>query len=142
VSRYLLDTNVLSEANKPSPSASVGRWVEAQAIESLFIATFALAEIERGILQRASGQKRRDLDAWFRGPHGPHAVFAGRILSFDERAASQWARLMSEGVSVGRPRSGLDMIVAATAAANDCVVVTLNERHFAGVVPFLNPASL
>lgn len=142
MSRYLLDTNILSEANKVSPSAAVGRWVEAQAVESLFIATFSLAEIERGILQRPSGQKRRELDAWFRGPQGPHAAFAGHILSFDERAASQWARLMSEGVAAGRPRSGLDMIIAATAAANDCIVVTLNERHFAGVVPFLNPASL
>jgi predicted nucleic acid-binding protein len=31
------------------------------------------------------------------------------------------------------------MIIAATAAANDCVVVTANERHFEGVVVFINP---
>jgi len=29
--------------------------------------------------------------------------------------------------------SGLDMIIAAIAAANDCVVVTDNERDFAGI---------
>jgi predicted nucleic acid-binding protein len=32
------------------------------------------------------------------------------------------------------------MILAATAAAHNCVVVTLNERHFQGIVEFLNPA--
>jgi toxin FitB len=38
-----------------------------------------------------------------------------------------------------RPRSALDMVIAATAAANDCVVVTANERHIEGAVEFLNP---
>ena len=31
-------------------------------------------------------------------------------------------------------------MVAATAEANGCVVVTDNERHFAPAVPFLNPS--
>ena len=31
------------------------------------------------------------------------------------------------------------MIIAATAEANDCVVVTANERHFQDVVEFINP---
>jgi hypothetical protein len=30
------------------------------------------------------------------------------------------------------------MIIAATVAANACVVVTANERHFRGVVEILN----
>jgi len=33
------------------------------------------------------------------------------------------------------------MIIAATALAHDCVVVTANERHFAGVVEFLDPTA-
>jgi toxin FitB len=66
-------------------------------------------------------------------------LFQGRILPFDETAADEWARIMVDGTRSGRPRSGLDMIVAATAAANQCVVATLNERHFEGVVDFINP---
>jgi len=141
LTRYLLDTNILSEGNKPSPSPTVGRWVQGQPPETLFIATFSLAEIERGILQRAAGQKQRALEAWFRGPQGPFSTFAGRILPFDERAASQWARFMSAGTATGRPRSALDMIIAATASANNCVVASLNDRDFAGVVPVFNPNS-
>ena len=76
--------------------------------------------------------------SWFAGPEGPQALFAGRVLSFDESAALIWARLMVEGKLAGRPRSGLDMVIAAVAEANDCVVVTDNERDFAGT-PFLDP---
>jgi len=46
---------------------------------------------------------------------------------------------MAEGTAAGRPRSALDMIIAATALANECVVVTANERHFQDAVELLNP---
>jgi predicted nucleic acid-binding protein len=45
---------------------------------------------------------------------------------------------MAEGTAKGRPRSPLDMIVAAIAEANDCVIVTENEKHFAGL-KIMNP---
>ncbi|MGA8382118.1 MAG: hypothetical protein WB710_13425 [Stellaceae bacterium] len=31
------------------------------------------------------------------------------------------------------------MLIAATAVANRCTVVTANERHFRDVVEFINP---
>jgi hypothetical protein len=40
---------------------------------------------------------------------------------------------MAEGAETGQPRSPLDMIIAAIAEANGCVVVTANEKHFAGL---------
>ena len=40
---------------------------------------------------------------------------------------------MAEGRATGRPRNALDTIIEATAEANDCVVVTDNEKDFAGV---------
>ena len=57
----------------------------------------------------------------------------------DEKVAFEWARMMAEGTAAGRPRNAIDMIIAATAAANDCVVVTANERHFRDIVEFINP---
>ena len=50
----------------------------------------------------------------------------------------RWARLMADGKAAGRPRSALDMIIAAVAGANECVVVTDNEKDFAGL-EFINP---
>jgi toxin FitB len=133
VTRYLLDTNIISNVIKPEPSGSLLAWMGAQRDEDLFIASLTVAEIRRGILEKPRGKKRDALDKWFSGSEGPQALFAGRILSFDDKAGLIWARLMAEGKTAGRPRSGLDMIIAAVAAANECVVVTDNEKDFAGL---------
>jgi predicted nucleic acid-binding protein len=83
-------------------------------------------------------KKRALLEAWFMGPEGPQALFAGRVLAFDEKAGLVWARLMADGTANDRPRSALDMIIAAVAEVNGCVVVTDNEKHFTGL-KFVNP---
>lgn len=131
--RYLLDTNIISNATKPAPSEPLLAWMAEQADENIFIASLTVAELRRGVLEKPAGKRRDDLEAWFAGPEGPQALFAGRILPFDEAAALVWARLMAAGKARGRPRSALDTIVAAIADANGCVVATDNERDFAGV---------
>ncbi|MDC7789400.1 type II toxin-antitoxin system VapC family toxin [Rhodoplanes sp. TEM] len=136
--RYLLDTNVISQFTRPIPSPSLLAWMAEQPDDALFISTLTLAEIRRGILELPDGKRRDALDGWFSGPQGPQALFAGRILGFDARAALAWAGLMAEGRRKGRPRSALDTIVAAIAAANGCTVVTDNEKDFVGV-PVINP---
>jgi len=138
MSRYLLDTNIISNATKPLPSQSLMDWLADQPDESLFIASWTIAEIQRGILEKPSGKKRKLLEAWFAGPDGPLALFAGRILPFDHQASLIWGKLMSSGTKAGKPRSALDMIVAATALANQCTIVTGNEKDFASL-PIFNP---
>jgi toxin FitB len=138
VTRYLLDTNIISNVVKLQPSESLLAWMSAQIDEDLFIASLTVAEIRRGILEKPRGKKRDALDKWFSGPEGPQALFAGRILSFDDKAGLIWAELMAKGKTAGKPRSGLDMIMAAVAGANECVVVTDNERDFVGL-QIVNP---
>jgi toxin FitB len=133
VTRYLLDTNIISNVVKPQPSESLLSWMSMQRDEDLFIASLTVGEIRRGILEKPRGKKRDALDMWFSGPDGPQALFAGRILAFDDKAGLIWARLMAEGKTAGKTRSGLDMIIAAVAGANECVVVTDNEKDFAGL---------
>lgn len=133
MSRHLLDPNIISNVTKPVPSESLVAWMSGQADEDLFICSLTVAEIRRGLLEKPAGKKRRELERWFSGHDGPQALFAGRVLPFDEKASLIWARLMADGTATGRPRSPLDMIIAAVAEANDCVVVTDNEKDFAGV---------
>jgi predicted nucleic acid-binding protein len=45
---------------------------------------------------------------------------------------------MAEGRLRGRPRSALDMIIAAVAITNGCILVTDNERDFEGI-ELVNP---
>lgn len=138
MTRYLLDTNILSNVTKAAPSQALLAWMADQADDSLFISSMVVGEIWRGIYELQRGKKRRQLEDWYSGPEGPQALFLGRVLPFDEKAALVWARLMSEGTAKGRPRSALDMIVAAVAESNNCILVTDNEKHFQGI-EFLNP---
>jgi predicted nucleic acid-binding protein len=130
VTRYLLDTNTISNVIKPEPSRSLLAWMGEQNDEDLFISALTVAEICRGILEKPKGRKREAVDAWFAGPEGPQALFAGRVLPFDEKAGLVWARLMADGRTKGRSRSALDTMIAAVAEANDCIVVTDNEKDF------------
>ncbi len=138
MTRYLLDTNIISNVVKARPSEPLLKWMSKQHDEELFITSLTMAEIHRGILEMPSGRKRESLDDWFSGPDGPRALFAGRILAFEDEAGLIWARLMAEGKTVGRPRSALDMIIAAVALANACVIVTDNEKDFVGL-DVINP---
>ncbi len=138
MSRYLLDTNIISNATKPAPSLALTAWMADRTDGDLFISALTVAEIRRGLLEKPPGRKRRELERWFSGPEGPSHLFAGRVLPFDEKAGLVWSRLMADAKKVGRPRNPLDMIIAATAEANDCLIVTDNEKDFAGL-KVLNP---
>jgi toxin FitB len=131
--RYLLDTNIISNITKASPSESLLTWMAEQNDDDLYISSLTIAEIRRGVLERPVGKRRIQLEVWFAGPEGPQALFAGRVLPFDEAAALIWARLMADGKTKAQPRSALDTIIAAVAKANGCIVVTDNEKDFAGI---------
>jgi predicted nucleic acid-binding protein len=138
VTHYLLDTNIIRNATKPDPSPTLLAWMAEQADHDLFISALTIAEIRRGLLEKPAGKNRSLLEAWFAGPSGPPALFSGRVLPFDEQAALIWAQLIAEGRAKGRPRSALDMIIAAFAEANGCIVVTDNDKDFSGL-KFFNP---
>lgn len=138
MTRYLLDTNIISNAAKVAPSEPLVAWMANQSDEDLFIASLSIAEIKRGLLEKPDGKKRKELERWFAGNDGPQNLFSGRVLPFDEGAALIWAKLMADGTAAGRPRSALDMIIAAVAEANDCTIVTDNEKDFTGL-RFINP---
>lgn len=138
MSRYLLDTNIISNVTKPAPSEFLLAWMSEQCDENLFITSLTVGEIWRNILAVPAGRKFDSLKKWFDGPEGPLVLFDGRILPFDTRSSIEWAKLITEGAARGRPRSQLDMILAAIAVTNDCIVVTDNEKDFAGL-NFINP---
>lgn len=138
MTRYLLDTNIISNVVKPAPSPSLLTWMADQLDDDLFISSLTLAEIQRGIMEKPAGKRRKQLETWFNGPDGPARLFAGRILPFDEKAALIWGRRMAQGRASGRPKSGFDTIIAAIAEANGCILVTDNEKDFEDI-GIINP---
>ncbi|HJQ58468.1 MAG TPA: PIN domain-containing protein [Vineibacter sp.] len=138
MTRYLLDTSIIGALTQQEPAPALLAWMADRSDEDLFVTAFSVMEIWRAVLAAPRGGHSEDLRRWLSGAEGPEALFAGRVLSFDDRAARIWARLMAESSALGTRRSGLDMIVAAIAEANDCIVVTDNEAAYAGL-PIVNP---
>jgi predicted nucleic acid-binding protein len=53
-----------------------------------------------------------------------------RVLPFDIHEAQIYAALFTQLRSIGQMVGAFDLLIAATAIANDCSVVTLNQREF------------
>src|SRR5258708_27616001 len=127
--RSLLDTNIISDIAKPAPSESLLAWMSEQNDDDLFIASLTVAEIRRGVLEKPAGRRRDQLEVWFSGPEGPQALFAGRVLPFDENAGLIWARLMADGKTPGRPRSDSAPTTAGGAGSHGGHESTADEKR-------------
>jgi hypothetical protein len=56
VTRYLLDTNIISNVTKLDPSKALLAWMAEQTDSDLFISALTIAEIQRGLLEKAKGK--------------------------------------------------------------------------------------
>ena len=136
----LLDTNVISEPWKPAPDSAVLTWLDAQAIETLFISAISIAELRFGIASMPSGKRKTILHDRLEGEVLP--IFDGRILPFDVGISQFYADLMASSRTSGKAIGKADGYIAATAAENHLVVATRDTSPFeaAGLV-VINPWS-
>lgn len=138
--RFLLDTNVLSEAARPSADPGLSEWLEAQSALDLSISVLTLGEIRKGILLLPEGRKRERLHRWLRADLTRQ--FTDRVLPVDQGVALAWGRLAAEGRASGRRLPAIDGLLLATAARHDLTFVTRNTRDCANRgVPVLDPWS-
>jgi len=134
----LLDTNVISEPWKPAPEPRVLAWIDAQAIETLFLSAVTVAELRFGIWAMPAGRRRSVLHERLEQDVLP--LFEGRVLSFDLAASQAYAELMVRARSEGRAIGKADGYIAATAASRSYVVASRDVSPFeAAGVRVLNP---
>lgn len=71
------------------------------------------------------------------------AAFVGsaNVLSWDKSAAEAYADIRHTLTTSGQLIGELDMMIAAHALAQNCILVTNNTRHFARVAPPLQLAN-
>jgi toxin FitB len=125
---FLLDTNVLSEAQRPEPNRGIIEWLDRLDEDRAFISVISLAEIRRGVALMDKGRRRDALAEWLTRDLAER--FAGRILAVDESIAFAWGDLMAAAKKRGIGLASMDGLLAATALVHDLTLVTRNLRDF------------
>jgi toxin FitB len=131
VTRYLVDTNVISVA---APTAAVTRpelvrWMDSRS-RDLFLSAVTVAEITDGIAKAGrEGAKRKSatLAAWLRTLLH---LYGDRVLPFDGATAEIAGALSDLARSRGHAPGFADIAIAATARRHGLTVLSRNTRHF------------
>ena len=124
--RWLLDTNVLSEAAKPVPDPGVVAWLREEDPLDFAISVLVLGEIRSGVERMPEGSRKVALRAWLDSDLPDQ--FAGRLLDVDQSVAHAWGALTAGGLRMGRPLPVIDGLMLATAAVHGLTLVTRNTR--------------
>ena len=122
-SRYLLDTNVVSELRKPRPHGAVVAWLDSIDDAQLFLSALTLAEIQAGIelTREQDVSKAAEIEEWLDLVAGSY-----NVLPMDAATFRAWARLMhKKSVTLYE-----DAMIAATAKVHGLTVVSRNVADF------------
>jgi hypothetical protein len=128
VTRWLIDTNVLSELRRPRPEPKVVAFIAAQPLESLFVSVVTFAEIRFGVERVDDAGKRAELNDWLNGTLRP--MFNQRTLPVSEDVMFKWRLLVEEGRKARHTFSQPDLVIAATALSYGLTVVTRDADEF------------
>lgn len=123
----VLDTNVVSEAMRPSAHPAVTAWLDAQVADTIYLSSITLAELLFGIGILPAGRRRDALAATL---DGLLDAFGQRILPFDTDAARIYADVATRARAAGQGLPIPDGYIAATAAAHGYAVATRDAAPF------------
>ena len=135
MTRYLLDTNIISELRKKNRcNPNFSSWFANVEEKEIFLSVLVIGELCCGV-ERI---RRRDLDAAFHLEAWLKQVISGyahRIFPITQEIAEIWGRM-----NVPNPISTVDGLLAATAKVHDCTLVTRNTKDIChcGIL-FCNP---
>jgi predicted nucleic acid-binding protein len=133
----LLDTNVISEPMRVIESR-VTAWIDAQPLETLWLAAITVAELRFGVATLPAGKRRDALHNHLEKRVLP--LFTGRVLSFDLAASGAYAELMARARAAGVAIGASDGYIAAIASVNGFSVATRDTSPFeAAGVAVINP---
>ncbi|QWW71558.1 type II toxin-antitoxin system VapC family toxin [Rhizobium sp. WYJ-E13] len=136
----LLDTDVISEPWKAAPHEAVVAWLDAQAIEMLFLSAITVAELRFGIAAMPAGKRQTILRDRLEGEVLSH--FSERVLPFDLASSQFYSDLMARARVSGKAIGAAVGYIAATAASNGLAIATRDTSPFeAAGLEVINPWS-
>ena len=127
MTRYLLDTNVLSDLVR-NPHGRIAEHIARVGEDAICTSIVVAAELRFGAAKRGSERLTLQLE---------RILAALDVQPFDAPADVAYAELRARLEAAGLPIGGDDMLIAAHALSTGRVVVTDNEREFAGVAGLL-----
>ena len=123
VSRFLLDTNILSDLVR-QPQGVVARQIAAVGEEAVCTSIVVAAELRFGAAKRAHPRLTQQVES---------ILAALAVLPLELPADALYAQLRCTLERAGQPIGPNDMLIAAHALALECTLVTANVSEFARV---------
>lgn len=135
--KTLVDTCVLSEAQRPQGDRRVREKLMAIDDQDFYLSVITIGEVVKGIGRLEASNRKTELETWIRNIEDHHA---DRILPIDLRVARIWGDITAKAKSIGETIPAADGLIAATALHHDLVVMTRNTAHFeVSGVRMINP---
>ncbi|MCR4741772.1 MAG: PIN domain-containing protein [Treponema sp.] len=125
---YLLDTNIISEPTKVSPSEKVIRKL-ADNLDHSCISSITWAEVLSGVKTLAQGKRRNALFDYY--VENVQKLY--EIIPFDSSSANVYSDLYERLKSKGKPAQTFDLMIASIAIANNLILVTRNLSDFSDI---------
>ena len=134
--KYLLDTNVISEIQKPDCNQNVKSFIETVHWEELFLSVITIGELCYGVEKLPAGKKKHDLSIWLYTEIPDW--FKRRIIKLDTDVIQEWGKLRAVSK---RTLQTLDTMIAACAIVHHMFLVTRNTKDFEDIegINLLNP---
>ena len=123
--KFLLDTNVVSEPLRPQPSAGVMRRLRDHDGE-MAIPALVWHELRFGCARLARSRRRAAIERYL----DEVVAVSLPVLDYDREAADWHALERARLVAAGRTPPFVDGQIAAIARVNDLILVTSNEADF------------
>jgi toxin FitB len=135
--KLLLDTNVLSEMERPGANDQVRAAITALDPADLFISVITLGEVARGIALMTEGRRRQALAHWL---VVTRQSFGTRVIAVDGAVAEEWGLLDADARRRGTPVQMAEGLIAATARVHALRVATRNVKDLlAAGAPVYDP---
>ena len=133
MTRFLRDTNVISELRKTKPHGAVVAWLETLRVEQIFLSAVTMGELQTGVelTRRQNPAKAREIESWL-----SLVEMSFAFVPMDPACFREWSRLMAGKPDVLRE----DAMIAATATVYGFTVATRDEKDFRHLgVEIINP---
>lgn len=117
---YMLDTDICSYIIRENPMSVLKKFEEV-GTKNLCISVITYAELHFGANKKNTTKLTEKINLF---------TSLLTVINFDINSALQYAGLRNslelKGITVGN----MDLLIASVALANDCILVTNNNKHF------------